>query len=36
MAVTKRRVSQIECGEVSEIEAVVRYVPAIGGRIQGD
>jgi DNA-binding XRE family transcriptional regulator len=34
MHVTKSRVSQIERGEVSTIEAVARYVQAIGGRIQ--
>ena len=34
MGVTKSRVSQIERGEVSTIEAVARYVQAIGGRIQ--
>jgi DNA-binding XRE family transcriptional regulator len=34
MGVTKSRVSQIERGEVSTIEAVARYVEAIGGRIQ--
>jgi hypothetical protein len=34
MGVTKSRVSQIERGEVSIIEAVARYVQAIGGRIQ--
>ena len=34
MSVTKSRVSQIERGEVSTIEAVARYVQAIGGRIQ--
>jgi len=31
MGVTKSRVSQIERGEVSTIEAVARYVQAIGG-----
>ena len=34
MGVTKSRVSQIERGEVSTIEAVARYVKAIGGHIQ--
>ena len=34
MGVTKSRVSQIERGEVSTIEAVARYVQAIGGTIQ--
>jgi DNA-binding XRE family transcriptional regulator len=34
MGVTKSRVSQIERGEVSTIEAVARYVEAIGGHIQ--
>jgi len=34
MSVTKSRVSQIERGEVSTIEAVARYVQAIGGHIQ--
>ena len=34
MGVTKSRVSQIERGEVSTIEAVARYVQAIGGQIQ--
>ena len=34
MGVTKSRVSQIERGEVSTIEAVARYVQAIGGHIQ--
>lgn len=34
MGVTKSRVSQIERGEVSTIEAVARYVEAIGGQIQ--
>jgi DNA-binding XRE family transcriptional regulator len=34
MNVTKSRVSQIERGEVSTIEAVARYVQAIGGQIQ--
>jgi DNA-binding XRE family transcriptional regulator len=32
--VTKSRVSQVERGEVSTIEAVARYVAAIGGTIQ--
>ena len=34
MGVTKSRVSQIERGEVSTIDAVARYVQAIGGSIQ--
>ena len=34
MGVTKSRVSQNERGKVSTIEAVARYVHAIGGRIQ--
>ncbi|OIV37883.1 transcriptional regulator [Mangrovactinospora gilvigrisea] len=34
MGVTKSRVSQIERGEVSTIEAVARYVSALGGHIQ--
>jgi DNA-binding XRE family transcriptional regulator len=34
MSVTKSRVSQIERGDVSTIEAVARYVQAIGGQIQ--
>ncbi|HET9081834.1 MAG TPA: helix-turn-helix domain-containing protein [Trebonia sp.] len=34
MGVTKSRVSQIERGEVSTIEAVARYVQATGGTIQ--
>jgi DNA-binding XRE family transcriptional regulator len=34
MNVTKSRVSQIERGEVSTIEAAARYVQAIGGHIQ--
>src|SRR3984957_20713905 len=34
MGVTKSRVSQIERGEVFTIDAVARYVQAIGGTIQ--
>jgi DNA-binding XRE family transcriptional regulator len=34
MGVTKSRISQIERGEVSTIEAVARYVQAIGVHIQ--
>ncbi|MFE3447572.1 helix-turn-helix domain-containing protein [Nonomuraea sp. NPDC059194] len=34
MGVTKSRVSQIERGEVSTIEAIARYVQALGGQIQ--
>lgn len=34
MGVTKSRVSQIERGEVSTIDAIARYVQALGGEIQ--
>ncbi|MBB1243363.1 helix-turn-helix transcriptional regulator [Streptomyces durbertensis] len=34
MNVTKSRVSQIERGEVSTVEAIARYVAALGGQIQ--
>lgn len=34
MGVTKSRVSQIERGEVSTIDAISRYVQALGGEIQ--
>ncbi|XVQ13906.1 helix-turn-helix domain-containing protein [Spirillospora sp. CA-255316] len=34
MGVTKSRVSQIERGEVSTVEAIARYVEALGGQIQ--
>ncbi|TDC21153.1 XRE family transcriptional regulator [Streptomyces sp. 8K308] len=34
MGVTKSRVSQIERGEVSTVEAIARYVAALGGQIQ--
>jgi len=34
MGVTKSRVSRIERGEVSTIDAVARYIQAIGGTIQ--
>jgi DNA-binding XRE family transcriptional regulator len=34
MGVTKSRVSQIERGEVSTVEAIARYVQALGGEIQ--
>ncbi|EST39049.1 XRE family transcriptional regulator [Streptomycetaceae bacterium MP113-05] len=34
MGVTKSRVSQIERGEVSTVEAIARYVEALGGSIQ--
>ncbi|MFF4236870.1 MULTISPECIES: helix-turn-helix domain-containing protein [Actinomadura] len=34
MGVTKSRVSQIERGEVSTVEAIARYVQAIGGELQ--
>jgi DNA-binding XRE family transcriptional regulator len=34
MGVAKGRVSQIERGEVSTVEAIARYVRALGGRLQ--
>lgn len=34
MGVTKSRISQIERGEVSTMEAIGRYVQALGGEIQ--
>ncbi|GAB3651896.1 hypothetical protein GCM10027589_09030 [Actinocorallia lasiicapitis] len=34
MGVTKSRVSQIERGEVSTVEAIARYVQALGGQLQ--
>lgn len=34
MGVTKGRVSQIERGEVSTVEAIARYVQALGGHLQ--
>ncbi|WP_211275522.1 hypothetical protein [Actinoplanes rectilineatus] len=34
MGITKGRVSQIERGEVSTVEAIARYVEALGGRLQ--
>ncbi|GAA0391703.1 putative antitoxin HigA3 [Acrocarpospora corrugata] len=34
MCVTKSRVSQIERGEVSAVEAIARYVQALGGHLQ--
>jgi DNA-binding XRE family transcriptional regulator len=34
MGVTKSRISQIERGEVSTVEAIARYVAALGGQIQ--
>ncbi|BCJ42860.1 hypothetical protein GCM10010168_04000 [Actinoplanes ianthinogenes] len=34
MGVTKGRVSQIERGDVSTLEAIGRYVEALGGRLQ--
>ena len=34
MGVTKSRVSQIERGEVSTVDAIARYVQALGGQIQ--
>ncbi|MGW4801617.1 helix-turn-helix domain-containing protein, partial [Nonomuraea sp. NPDC004297] len=33
MGVTKSRVSQIERGEVSTVEAIARYVQALGGQL---
>jgi hypothetical protein len=33
MGVTPGRVSQIERGELSTIEAIARYVQALGGRL---
>ena len=34
MGVTKSRVSQIERGEVSTVDAIARYVQALGGHLQ--
>ncbi|MFB4305991.1 helix-turn-helix domain-containing protein [Actinomadura sp. GTD37] len=34
MGVTKSRVSQIERGEVSTVDAIARYVQALGGQLQ--
>ncbi|MEV4254053.1 helix-turn-helix transcriptional regulator [Spirillospora sp. NPDC049652] len=34
MGVTKGRVSQIERGEVATVEAIARYVRALGGELQ--
>jgi DNA-binding XRE family transcriptional regulator len=34
MGVTKSRVSQIERGEVSTVEAIARYVQALGGHLK--
>ncbi|MCJ0873490.1 helix-turn-helix domain-containing protein [Streptomyces sp. AP-93] len=34
MGITKSRVSQIERGEVSTVEAIARYVRALGGHLQ--
>lgn len=34
MGITKSRVSQIERGEVSTVEAIARYVQALGGHLQ--
>lgn len=34
MGVSKSRVSQIERGEVSTVDAVARYVEALGGQLQ--
>ena len=34
MGVTKSRVAQIECDEMSSVEAIAGYVQALGGRLQ--
>jgi DNA-binding XRE family transcriptional regulator len=34
MRITKSRVSQIERGEVSTVDAIARYVQALGGQLQ--
>ncbi|GAA0968538.1 helix-turn-helix transcriptional regulator [Actinocorallia libanotica] len=34
MGVTKGRISQIERGEVSTVDAIARYVQALGGHLQ--
>lgn len=34
MGVTKSRVSQVERGEVSTVDAIARYVEALGGHVQ--
>lgn len=34
MGVTKSRVSQIERGDVSTVDAIARYVQALGGHLQ--
>lgn len=34
MGVTKSRISQIERGEVSTVDAIARYVQALGGQLQ--
>ena len=34
MGVTKMRVSQIENGDVTSVEALARYIEAIGGRLE--
>lgn len=34
MGITKRRVSQIERGDVSTVDVIARYVYAIGGELQ--
>ena len=34
MGVTKSRISQVERGDVSTLEAISRYVQALGGEIQ--
>ena len=34
MGVTPGRVSQIECGELSTIEAIARYVQPLGGHLE--
>ena len=34
MGVTKGRVSQIECGRVSTLDAIGRYIQALGGQLK--
>ena len=34
MGVTRSRVSQVERGEAATVEAITRYVAALGGHIQ--
>ena len=34
MGVTHRRVSQIERGEIATIDAIARYIEALGGRLE--